>query len=603
MKGFWKMTLAVICGIIICSILSVFIFAAMIGAMSGLPDSRIQIPHEGVLKIDMSKIELAEQAREFNPATLFNGNMSEMITTVGILDAVNAINAAASDPGVHYIYIRPEGMVTTSLSAVEEFRTALSNFRSSGKPIIAGMESPDNLSYYLGSVADKIYLSPYSGATYMLNGISGRLLHIKGLLDACGINVQLIRCGKYKSAGEMFISNTPSQENMEQNKAMVSSLWGTVTSAISQSRSITVDALNDAVDRLALQTPQDFVDLNLADELMTKEQLETKLADLDGKEKFSAVKFINFADYVKSKSAVNVKATQKMAIVYVDGQIMDGDNIQEVTGRRFANILTDVRKDTSIKAVVFRVNSPGGSVFASEQIKAEVDNLCKVKPVVASFGDYAASGGYWISNNCEKIFSDATTLTGSIGVFSIIPDFSSALKDKLHVGIYSVNSNKHSDMMECLRPFDKEELAVMQKFTDNIYDRFVSIVADGRDLEPDYVRTIAEGRVWTGSDAVGIGLVDEIGTLEDAAKWAAIAGSADASRSDLSNWRIESYPKPMTTLDYLMEMFGEQQTMANPLSGTRFEKIGASVLKWAASFDSSNKHESAYALMPYVDVQ
>jgi len=603
MKSFLKITLAVVVGILICSILSIFILAAVASSFAVKGNNNPLMPREGVLSIDMSSIELAEQAREFNPATLFNGKGGEIITTIGILDAIRAIDAAAEDPAVKYIFLRPEGMMTSSVAEVEELRAALSNFRSTGKPIIARMENPDNLSYYLGSVADKIYLSPHSGAMYMLNGISGRLLHLKDLLDACGVNVQLIRCGKYKSAGEMFITNAPSPENIEQNKAMVASLWGTMTAAIAQSRDISADDLNKAIDALKLQSPQDLIDANLADALMDKSTLERKLADLAVKSKFSDVSFIDFADYVKTKAVSNLKALQKMAVIYVDGQIVDGKDIKEVAGARFADIISQVREDTTIKAVVFRVNSPGGSVFASEQIKAEVDALCDVKPVVASYGGYAASGGYWISNNCEKIFSDATTLTGSIGVFSIIPDFSSTLKDKLKVGVYTVNSNRHSDMFECLRPLDKDETAYMQRYTDAIYERFVSIVADGRDLEPDYVRSIAEGRVWTGADAAGIGLVDETGTLEDALKWAAIAGSSDASQAELSNWNIVPYPKPMTTLDYLMEMLGEPQAALNPLAGTGFEKIGASVVKWAQKAQSKGTAESVYALMPLIDIR
>jgi len=604
MKGFFKTLLAVILGIMLCSILSIFILSAIVGSFAISTNVKAQMPNEGVLSIDMSKIELAEQTTPLipNPADLLNSSSAERIPVIGILDAVRAINAAADDPGVKFIFLRPEGITASSISEVEELRTALSNFRSSGKPIIAGMENPDNSGYYLGSVADKVYLCSNTGSILM-NGISGRLVHYKDLLDALGINIQLIRCGKYKSAGERYITNKPSQENLEQTKAMVSSLWGTISSAISQSRDISVDDFNDAIDNLRLQSAQDFIDANLADELLSKDMLEQRLTALAMKNKFSQVGFIDFADYAKAKSTTNFKASKKLAIVYVDGQIVDGSDIENVAGKRFAGIISDVREDSTIKAVVLRVNSPGGSVSASEQIRAEMDRLCAVKPVVASYGGYAASGGYWISNNCEKIFSDATTLTGSIGVFSAIPDFSKTLKDKLKIGVYTVNSNKHSDMFQGIRPFDKDEYAYMQKENDSIYERFISIVADGRDLETDYVRTIAEGRVWTGSDALGIGLVDEIGTLEDAVKWAAIAGSSDASQAELSNWDIVPYPKPMTMFDYIMLMMGDQQAQINPLAGTEFEDIGASLLKWASKVESGKKTQNVFALMPYIDIR
>ena len=225
---------------------------------------------------------------------------------------------------------------------------------------------------------------------------------------------------------------------------------------------------------------------------------------------------VSLPDYAKSKLARSARGKDKIAVIYADGEIIDGKEKKEVAGDRFASIINDIRKDSTVKAVVFRVSSPGGSVLASEKIKAELDLLRKDKPVIASYGDYAASGGYWISANCDKVYSDASTLTGSIGVFSMIPDFSGFINKKLLVNITSVNSNKHGDLYTGFRPLDNDEQLYLQRSVEDIYERFTSIVAEGRGLERDYVNEIGQGRVWSGADALRIGLVDELGTLEDA---------------------------------------------------------------------------------------
>ena len=580
MKDFIKMTLAVVCGIFIVSVISTFLCLAFFGAAIAAGTShKTPLPKEGVLCIDMSKITLAEQSQEQNPFMMIRDE-ADQSDVIGLWSAVQAINAAAEDPSVKYIYLRPENMKSQSFAQVEELRTALSRFRSSGKPVVAGMEFPDVISYYLGSVSDKVYLSDYSGATYMMNGISSQLIFYKDLLDAFDVNIQLVRHGKYKSYGEMFTKNAPSEENLDQTQVMVSSLWNSMATSIAASRDITVEDFNATIDGLKLGEPQDFMDAGLVDALMTREQLRAKLAELAGNDRYEDVKFVSIADYIAAQPASPTKGKQKIAVIYADGDINMGDAKQQVAGKRFAKIIADVRADSTVKAVVLRVNSPGGAVFAADQIKTELDLLCEQKPVVASYGNYAASGGYWISSNCEKIYSDATTLTGSIGVFSVIPDFSKTLKNKLHVNVVSVNSNKHSDMLHLLRPMDKDEYALQQKYVDDIYDRFVSIVAEGRELEASYVDSIAQGRVWTGSDALNIGLVDEIGTLEDAIHWAVTAASCDAEQADVRNWNVVGYPKPLSAMDQILEMFGGSKASANPFAGTPFESAGKTVSEW-----------------------
>ena len=332
------------------------------------------------------------------------------------------------------------------------------------------------------------------------------------------------------------------------------------------------------------------------DSLTTREQLKQRLAVLSGKESFSEVSLIPFGDYVQAKTGKD-NGYRKIAIIYADGEIVEGKDPTNVAGNRFASLIAKVRNDASVEAVVFRVNSPGGSVTASDKIKNEIDLLRAEKPVIASYANYAASGGYWISNSCDKIFSNATTLTGSIGVFGMIPDLSKTMKNIVHVNITPVTTHKHGDMYSLMRPFDKEETAYMQASIEDIYDTFVHTVAEGRDLVPEFVDSVAQGRVWSGSDALGIGLVDELGTLTDALKFAAVKVTGD---SDLSSWTIAEYPEPRTTLEMVMEALGEMTPDEEMIfAGTPLEKTAKHVMNWADSWKKSQYGEWAFARMPY----
>ena len=587
MKEFVKMTLAVMAGLFIFGIVALFLTFAMVGAVASLGDKQTVMPREAVLKIDMSTFTLSEQSTEANPMDMVIAG-GTTITPIGIYEAINAINAAATDPAVKFIYMKPDG-ISGGTAQIEEFRKALMNFRKSGKAVVSYIESPGNASYYLASVSDKIYMTPHDGAMNMFTGLSSKMIFLKDLLDKIGVNVQLIRHGKYKSAGEMYIRNSSSKENLEQNTEMVKSTWNSFASGIAQSREISIEELNGIIDNLELNFPSDWVEHGLVDELLDYNQLEDKLCDLFVADKFEDVKSVSLADYATLKNTVNFKAKKKVAVIYASGEIVDGDAKDNVAGNRFAKIISDVRKDSTIQAVVLRVNSPGGSVLASEKIKSELDLLRESKPIIASYGDYAASGGYWISANCDKIYSNASTLTGSIGVFSMIPDLGGVVKNTLHVNITPVNSNKHSDMYGLMRALDKNELDYMQASVENIYDKFTTLVSEGRGMSVSRVDEIAQGRVWTGADALGIGLVDEIGTIEDAINYAALSIDGVTGIQDV---QVVGYPKPMSSMEMLLESFTGE---SNIFAGTPFEGI-------AEAFQEFGKQDigKVYARMPYV---
>ncbi len=566
MKDFFKMVLAVICGMIILGVLSFILsmgfFSAALAAGSGTPS----LPKSGgVLKIDMSKVVFGEQTLEDNPLgsmdanSLLSGTGTDA-TTIGIWDAVQAIHAAEEDPAVKFIYIKTDGNAT-GVTALGEVREALKRFRAaSGKPVVAYMENPGTGSYYFASVADKIYMTSYIGANSTFNGVSSQMVFLGDLLKRFGVNMQLIRHGKYKSAGEMYTRNSASPENREQYQRMVASLWESIGTQIAEARGISVGELDAIIEGLRLNFPQDFIDNKLADELLSRQGLEDKLASLAVVDKYKDIKWINFADYVKVQD-VPSKIKQKIAVIYADGEIIDGSGKTQIAGDRFASVINKVRNDSTVKAVVLRVNSPGGSVFASEKIKTELDLLKEEKPLVASYGDYAASGGYWISNNAEKIFTDATTLTGSIGVFGLVPDFSKTIHDIAHVGVEAISSHKHGDMYGLMRPFDTEEYNYMLASIENVYDRFTTIVSEGRGIPKETVDAIGQGRVWTGADALQINLVDEIGTLEDAVRYAAVV----AGEADLDKWNVKGYPAPPTMMEQVFDMLGKNTGDQNAL--------------------------------------
>ena len=587
MKDFLKMTLAVLAGLFIAGILGFMLFFGFIGTLASLGSSTPAMPRSGVLFMDMSRISIAEQTQETDPMAMIQG---QDISIIGLWDAVKAIEKAASDPAVQCIYLKADGLSAGGIAPVEELRQALGAFRLSGKPVVAYTENPGTGSYYLASVADKIYMGSYKGGSNMMVGVGTQMIFLKDLLDKLGVNVQLIRHGKFKSAGEMYIKSRPSEENLLQTREMVNSMWDGMAESICSSREISREDLDGMIDNLKLNTPEDFLACRLVDELLTKEELKEKLAVLAKESKYEEVKFISLRDYVNINAQTVSKARRKIAIIYAEGEIIDGYDKQEVAGDRFAGIISSVRADSTVKAVVLRVASPGGSVAASEKIRTEIDLLRKVKPVIASYGNYAASGGYWISNSCDKIFSDKSTLTGSIGVFSMIPDFSGTAEKVFHVGVTNVGSSRHSDMYSLTRPLDAEETAYMQRSVDDIYEAFLENVSAGRGMDKAEIDEIAQGRVWTGSDALKIGLVDEIGTLADAVRYAAIA--AGDAESDLSTWDIAAYPKPMTTLDIILENLTGS---TDALAGTPFESVGRAFRSWDAT--STGK---VYARMPYI---
>lgn len=538
-------TLALTIGILL--IISIFSSIAAIGSTE-----TADAPTSAVLSLDFSST-VAEQGSKDDlglgaiiPANPFGLAMSG--DQIGIYQYVTAIEKAATDPAIKYIFINTSKLQTApiSISHCEEIRAALVRFRSSGKPIIAYAENFSQNGYYLASVADKVYMDPMGMNDIV--GISANIMFLKDILDKLGVEVQLIRHGKYKSAGEQFIASDISTANYEQNYSTISSLWESISADICQSRDLSVEKLNSLVNNLEISNPQDLVNAGLVDKLLHKDEMEAELCSLYDVEDLEDLNLVSIDKYAEAVIKPNVRAKSKIAVVYAGGNIVSEGLDGTLSAKKYRKILQDIRKDSTIKAVVLRVDSPGGSASAADIIRRELNLIQEDKPIIVSFANYAASGGYWISAECDKVFTNRTTLTGSIGVFSMVPNLEKVFKETLKINPVSITTHKHSDMMNLRRPLDQQETNYFQSGVELVYDQFISIVAKGRELSKEEVDEIAQGRVWTGSQAVEINLADELGGIYEAINYA-------ISSLGEENYQLVEYPKVQSSMDAMMESF------------------------------------------------
>lgn len=485
-----------------------------------------------VLKIDFSSPVVENSSgMQFDISSLLGGGSSAAPVT--LLSYVRAIDAAAQDKNIRMIYMTPD-KISAGMSQVEEIRAALERFRASGKEIVCYCSNFSNLTYYLASVADKVILDPASES--MVLGLATRQFFLKDILDALEIEVQLIRHGKYKSAGEMYIRNSSSPENRQQNQEMIDAIWDGWSTQIAASRGISASDFNSWIDNLELVLPQDYKDRGLIDEIWYRDQVDEYICGQYGVDDIKLVRYVKLAKYAdKLKKG---KRKNRIAVIYADGEIVMEGSSDNIVGPKLAATIEKVRKDRKVKAVVFRVNSPGGSAQAAESIRRSIEMLKKDKPVIVSFGDYAASGGYWISAAGDRIYTNDCTLTGSIGVFSIVPSFGNALRKNLKVNMETQGTSAHSDMITGVRRLDDTEVEYFQKSVEDIYDQFTTIVSDGRGMAKDRVDELGQGRVWAGSEALKNGLADVRGGLVDA-----LAYAAEKAGLEAGEYRVNSYPE------------------------------------------------------------
>ncbi len=557
MKNFLKIIAGTFIGSLLAMVLGILILISIIGSIASLSDkSTPVVPSQTVLSLDFANPVTERTSDEMIPDfDILNSEFSSKRQT-GILDILRTIETAASDPSVKFIYMNLDKL-DAGITHLEEIRAALKRFRESGKPIIAYADNYSQGGYYIASVADKVYLNPAGTST--LTGVTISTLFFKDLMEKLGVEVELIRHGKFKAAAEQFISNKMSPENREQLQAYIDAVWNTWTSDISESRGISRERIDEMTDRLEIVTAQDAVTAGLVDAVMFKDELLDTLKHLFGAEKDEELKMTSLTNYKKARLKVNFKEKNKIAVLYANGEIVMGSGEKNIASDNFRNLLTKIRKDSSIKAVVLRVNSPGGSAQSSDIIDRELSLLKAEKPVIVSMGDYAASGGYWISAGADRIVTNNSTLTGSIGVFSMAINASKALEKHLYVNAETVNTNKHSDLLSAYRPMDPEEIIFIQAAVEKIYTQFINLVSQGRGMDLQKVDSVGQGRVWSGYDALRIGLADEKGGIHEAILTA-------ASMSGTESYRIVEYPVIKSQLDRIMEQLGESSVAAAYLS-------------------------------------
>lgn len=545
MKSFIKYTLATVVGIFLTMTLFTIISIISLAGMMATEGMSAPIKEKSILRLDLSGT-LAERS-ESNPfATL----MGEENKALSLEDALLALDKAAKNENIIGVYLEG-GAMGANPGMAQELRQALVEFKESGKWVVAYGDSYGKTAYYLSSVADSVLLNPEGNVDF--GGMASQIMFYKDVMEKVGVKMQVFKVGTYKSAVEPFICTEMSPANREQVTSYLFSIWTNMLKDVAASRNMEVGKLNSLADSLTMIS-EASVALNggLVDKLCYMDEVKAILREKSGLEdEDDDLVFASVADVAKSET-LDEKVDEQVAVYYAYGEIVQSQGSglgmsqeHQIVGEKMIKDLQDLREDDDVKAVVIRVNSPGGSAFASEQIWREVCLLKEKKPVVVSMGGMAASGGYYISCAANRIFAEPTTLTGSIGIFGMIPDMSELMTEKIGLKFDVVKTNEMSDIGTMARPFNEAESAQMQKMINRGYDLFTKRVADGRGMAQDSVKLIAEGRVWTGEQGLNIGLVDELGNLDDA-----VAHAAELAK--VEKFRAVGYPAPDNPFEQLL---------------------------------------------------
>ena len=534
MKDFFKFMFASMLGFFLTFIIVFFLFFAFLMAMLSFTKSEdVVVNEKTILHL---KLDYPIEDRSSKDPWSFNYDFTSLKSDPGLNEIIKNIKKAKKDDRVKGIYLDLSD-VPSGLATISEIRNSLDDFKEFGKFIFAYGEMLSQKAYYLATVADKVFLTPEGMLEF--RGYRGEVIFLKGLLEKLEIEPQIIRHGKYKSAIEPLILDKMSEANKEQTLTFIQSMWDNTIKEISEARNIEVSALNDIANKLDASRTINAHELNLIDSVLYYDQFLTFMADKIDKELIAEENLISINNYSKARIKDNKKkrSRNKIAVVYASGSISQGEgNDNSIGSDRIARTLRNARLDESIKAVVFRVNSPGGDGLASDIILREVSLIKEEKPIVVSMGDLAASGGYYVACGANKIIANPNTITGSIGVFGIIPNFQMFFKNKLGITFDEVMTNENSDFMNVTKPMSEYQYELIQKEVDNFYSAFINHVVKGRNMTYEQVDEIGQGRVWSGIDALNLGLVDELGGLDDAIETA-------VELADLDDYRIVELPE------------------------------------------------------------
>ena len=582
-QAFVAALLAFVAGSVVVTVLSIVFFSG-ISAMFA-PEVK-GIPEKAILHINLEQSLVDAPSK--NPMGSFDFVTMSSTSSLTIYDALRALESAASDERIEGIYINYTGAGTVSLTLLEELRAAIINFKQSGKWVVAYNDTYSQGGYYLASVADKIYMQPEGSFDW--SGLQMNTIFYKGLIDKLGVDIDILRptvC-KYKSAVEPYFLTEMSDANREQMQELANGMWDVVLDAVSSARGIDKEELNRLADELAIVLPKQALEHKFIDGVKYADQMEELFEEEYGIED---AEYISLGDYASSLVTDPKRASApKVAIVYANGEVMDGEGSDDnIYGYSLSKTLRKVAEDDDIESVVLRVNSPGGSALASDIIWREMENLKAKKPVIVSMGEMAASGGYYISAPADAIVADRSTLTGSIGVFGMIPSFGKAMEDKLGLSVDGVKTNANSGMGNGFSALSPTQYRAMMQGVDRVYERFTSLVAEGRNLTIDRVLEIAEGRVWSGEQAQQIGLVDTCGGL-----MAAIAIAIDKAELG-DNYQIVEVEEEM---DGLMAIFNSLNIKVRQAMTSRTE-LGELYNEYRHLEQMVGK-EGIYALCPYI---
>lgn len=523
MKDFIKFTFASLLGVLLAGIVFAILGIVSMVGMMATSDTETVVKENSIFTLKLNGT-LSERASE-NP---FQSFLGEENTNYGLDEILSSIQKAKDNENIKGIYLHAEAL-ETSFASLEEIRSALMDFKESGKWIVAYGDQYDQGTYYLASTADKIIVNPQGSIAW--HGLASQVVFFKDLLSKLGVDMQIFKVGTYKSAVEPFIATEMSPANREQTTAYITSIWNKLLEDISASRNLSVDSLNYYADQMMdLRPAQDYITYGMADTLMYKDEVLSYLKNMSNKEADESLRTLSLEDMKNVKRNVpKDKSGNIIAVYYAYGEIDNSTSTDEgIDSKKVCRDLRKLREDETVKAVVLRVNSPGGSAYGSEQIWNEVVKMTAEKPVVVSMGDYAASGGYYISCAADCIVANPTTLTGSIGIFGMFPNMEKLFSDKLGLNFDMVKTNKLADMGDLTRPFNAAESEIMQNYINNGYKLFVKRCADGREMTTEAIEKIAEGRVWTGATAKELGLVDELGGLDKALEIAAEKAGVEA---------------------------------------------------------------------------
>jgi protease IV len=593
MRDFFKYTGATLLGLTV--FLSLGIGAiALLFALAAAGDKGPRVEKDSVLVLDLS-----QEIRDAEPSITTNEALQKSLsgvesTTLALRTVVKSIDKAIADKRIVGLYL--QGTSTPSLSGyatLMEVRQALKRFRDSGKPILAFDRDWSEREYFLGSVANTIYLDPLGEV--VINGLGSETMFLGGALQKYGIGVQVVRVGKYKAAVEPFTRSQPSPESRQQTQQLLGDLWTVFLNTVGDYRKLDATAIQAIASSGGLLAAEEAKVQKIIDRVAYEDEVIVELKKLT-KEDATEQSFrqIDFGTYAQAAKVIPTQADEdsdRIAVVYAEGSIVDGEgSLDQIGGDRYALLLRELRLDKHIKAVVFRVNSPGGSATASEAIKREVELIAKEKPFIVSMGNMAASGGYWVSMKATRIFAEPNTITGSIGVFGLLFNIQD-LGQRNGLNWDVVKTAPFADAQTISRPKTPQELAILQKIVDRVYDRFISEVSSSRKLPKPKVNEIAQGRVWSGLSAKNLGLVDEIGGLEAAINFA-------ATKTKLGkNPAIQEYPHTPTLEEQLLENFlGEDSDKVAPDALTlEWHKLQAELKSWTALNDPSG----IYMRVPY----